>query len=82
MSLDVKARPIQAPETEYWYSAESLRLARRVVSGFEDQLKENARQLAFARGRDTISEEDMRDAAIGLLQNLTGILDDQGVGDA
>ena len=82
MSADVELRPIPATEPEFWYSAGSLRFARRVVSVFEDQLKDHARKLAFAEGRDTITEEDMRDAAIGLLQNLTGIVDDPGAGDA
>jgi histone H3/H4 len=82
MSADVKDRPIPATETEFWYSAESLRFARRVVSAFEDQLKNHARELAFAASRDTISEEDMRDAAVGLLRNLNGIVDDPSDGDA
>jgi hypothetical protein len=82
MSADLGVRPNSAPEAEFWYSAGSLRLARRVVSAFEDQLKDQARELALAAGRDTISEEDMRDAAIGLLRNRTGILDDPGTVDA
>ena len=82
MSADVRARTDPGREAELFYSAGSLRFARNLLSDIEDQLKENAIRLAIDAGRKTITEQDMRDAALGLLKPSSGLLDDPDADDA
>lgn len=80
MSSDLKTRPTRVAEPGLFYTAESLRFARSLLSDLEDKLKEKAMQLTCEAGRDTVTEEDMRRAADVILGESD--LDDQGSDDA
>ncbi len=77
MSVDVTRRAESEPRLGLFYSNSSLRFARDLMSDFEDELKEKAIQLAIDAGRKTITEDDMRTAALGLLKSSSGLLDDR-----
>jgi hypothetical protein len=81
MSAEVKADPIPMYETNYFYTLESLGFARRLLSDLEHELKEKAVQLTLASGRDTVTEEDMRQAADEILGPVGGQDDDSDVDD-
>ena len=73
MSLDVKKRPRLRAESPLFYSAESLNFARSLMGALEHELKEHAKQLTREAGRDTITEEDMRQAA----EDVLGLVGDE-----
>jgi histone H3/H4 len=53
-----------------------------VLSDIETELKEKAKQLTFAAGRNTVTKEDMRQAVEAILGTAEGEVDEPGSDDA
>ena len=54
-----------------FYTLESLKFARDLLSDLEDSLKDRALQMTQDAGRDTVTEADMRRAAGEIFGSLT-----------
>ncbi len=75
MSSNIKARPTRVPDSQLFYTQDSLSFVRSLMSELEDEIKAKAKQLILDDGRNTITEDDMRRAA----DEILGPVDDENV---